>query len=208
MSELIIYGPALSTCVRTARMACAEKGIPHTLEEVDFHGESYRAIHPFNHVPAMRHGEFVLYETGAIGRYVDRAFAGPPLQPTDIQALARMDQWMSAISDYFYASMVRALCWERLLVPMKGGSPDEAKIAAAMPQVTYQLSVLEATLSRQPYLAGDALTLADLLLFPVMVYVAITPEGEAALRHVPGVVAWSARVAARPSAAATDPARG
>jgi glutathione S-transferase len=189
-------------------MACAEKGVPHTLEEVDFRAEAYRRLHPFNRVPAMRHGDFVLYETGAIGRYVDRAFEGPPLQPADLQGLARMDQWMSAISDYVYEVMIRGLCWERLIVPMRGGQPDEARVAAAVPRVAYQLSVLEAALREHPYLAGAALSLADLLLFPVLVYVKVTPEGGEALKQAPAVAAWFGRMAARPSASATDPARG
>ncbi|MCW5771449.1 MAG: glutathione S-transferase family protein [Rhodospirillaceae bacterium] len=208
MPDLILYGPALSTCVRTARMACAEKGVPHTLEEVDFRAEGYRKLHPFNRVPSMRHGDFVLFETGAIGRYIDRAFEGPALQPADIRGLARMDQWLSAVSDYVYEVMIRGLCWERLMVPMRGGTPDEAKIAAAAPKVAYQLSVLEGVLAENAFLAGDALSLADLLLFPVLVYVKLTPEGGAAMKHAPSVAAWFDRIAARPSAAATDPARG
>lgn len=208
MPELIIYGPAMSTCVRTACMACVEKGIAHEREDVDFRSVAYRSLHPFNKVPAMRHGDFVLYETGAIGRYVDRAFAGPPLQPAELRALARMDQWMSAIMDYVYKVMVGELIWERLIVPMRGGQPDEARVAAAVPKIAYQLSVIEAGLDGAPFLAGAAASLADLMLFPVIVYLKVTPEGAEALAKAPKVSAWFDRIAARPSAAATDPARG
>jgi glutathione S-transferase len=189
-------------------MACVEKGVAHEREDVDFRSAAYRSLHPFNKVPAMRHGDFVLYETGAIGRYVDRAFAGPPLQPADLRALARMDQWMSAIMDYLYKVMIGELIWERLIVPMRGGQPDEAKVAAAIPKVAYQLSVIEAGLDRAPFLAGAAASLADLMLFPVIVYLKVTPEGAEALAEAPKVSAWFDRIAARPSAAATDPARG
>jgi len=208
MPDLTIYGPAMSTYVRTARLACAEKGVAHALEDVDFRAADYRRLHPFNKVPAMRHGDFVLYETEAIGRYVDRAFAGPPLQPKDAKALARMDQWLSAIGDYVYAVMIEELCWERLLVPMGGGQPDEAKIAAAVPKLVDQIAILDAALEANEFLAGADASLADLLLFPILVYVKATPEGQAALRKAPSVLAWFDRMAARPSAAATDPTRG
>jgi glutathione S-transferase len=208
MPEIVIYGPAMSTCVRTARMACAEKEVEHALEEVDFRSPAYRSLHPFNKVPAMRHGDFVLYETGAIGRYVDRAFAGPPLQPKELRPLARMDQWMSAVMDYVYKVMIGEFIWERLIVPMKGGQADEAKIAAAVPKVAYQLSVMERGLEAEPWLAGAALSLADLMLFPVLVYLRVTPEGPQLFAKAPAVSAWFDRLAARPSAAATDPARG
>jgi len=208
MTDVTIYGPAMSTFVRAARLACAEKGVSHEVEEVDFRSEAYRRLHPFNKVPAMRHGDFVLYETEAICRYIDRTFAGPPLQPTDLKALARMDQWLSAVRDYVYPMMIEELVWERLVVPMEGGQPDEAKIAAALPHVIEQLGILEKALAGSPYLAGDAVSLADFLLFPIIVYLRVTPEGDAALKKAPKLLAWFGRMAARPSAAATDPTRG
>ena len=208
MSDVTIYGPAMSTYVRTARMACVEKGVAHALEDVDFSAAAYRALHPFNKVPAMRHGDFVLYETEAMCRYVDRAFAGPPLQPADHKALARMDQWVSAVNDYVYAVMIEQLCWERLVVPMEGGQPDEAKIAAAVPKLVEQIAIFEHALEGSAYLAGAEVSLADLALFPILVYVKATPEGQAALPKAPAVLAWFGRIASRPSAAATDPTRG
>jgi glutathione S-transferase len=208
MTDVTLYGPAMSTYVRAARMACAEKGISHALEEVDFRAEDYRRLHPFNKVPALRHGDFTLFETEAICRYVDRAFSGPALQPADTKALARMDQWMSAINDYVYPVMIEEIVWERLVVPMEGGQPDEAKIAAAMPKLADHVAIFERTLKDSPFLAGEAVSLADLALFPILVYVKATPEGQEALKKAPALVAWFKRMAARPSAAATDPARG
>ena len=118
MPDVTIYGPAMSTYVRTARMACAEKGVSHALEEVEFGSDAHRRLHPFAKVPILKHGDFVVYETEAICRYVDRGFAGPPLQPKDTKALARMDQWLSAVNDYVYPAMIEDLIWERLVVPM------------------------------------------------------------------------------------------
>jgi glutathione S-transferase len=208
MTDITIYGPAMSTHVRTVRLACAEKGVSHVVEEVDFRAEAYRQLHPFNKVPAMRHGDFVLFETQAMCRYIDRAFGGASLQPADIKSLARMDQWMSAIGDYVYPIMIEELVWERLIVPMEGGAPDETKITAAMPAVVDQIAIFERALDGSAYLAGDQVSLADFQLFPILVYVRVTQEGEAALAKAPRLIAWLKRMAARPSAAATDPTRG
>jgi glutathione S-transferase len=205
MSDFTIYGPAMSTFVRTVRMACAEKGVACRLEEVDFRSETYRKLHPFNRIPAAKHGDFVLYESGAIMRYVDRTFPGLALQPKESRALALQDQWLSAIGDYLYQVMIRELVWQRLVVPMQGGKPNEDLIKAAVPKLDYQLGVLAATLAKSPYLAGDAMSLADLALFPILSYVRATPEGQAALKKAPAVVAWYDRMASRASAAATDP---
>ena len=81
MSNITIYGVAPSTYARTARMAFHEKGVAHEFEEVDFTSGEHKKLHPFGKVPAMRHGDLVLYETLAIGTYADTAFDGPPLQP-------------------------------------------------------------------------------------------------------------------------------
>jgi glutathione S-transferase len=207
MTDVTIYGPAMSTHVRTVRLACAEKGVSHAVEEVDFRSHEYRRLHPFNRVPAARHGDFVLFETEAICRYIDRAFPGPPLQPKDVKSLARMDQWLSAIADYVFPEMIGELVWERLIVPMEGGQPDDAKIQAAMPKVVQQLAIFENALKGNAYLAGAEMSLADLMLFPIIVYVRVTPEGEAALLKTPLLAAWLNRMSARPSAAASDPTR-
>lgn len=205
MTDVTICGPSASTYVRTARLACVEKGITHTLEPVDVGSDAHARLHPFRKIPILRHGDFLLYETGAVGRYVDRAFPGPALQPKDVKELARMDQWMSAVSDYCYQAMIREIVIQRVLVPMRGGKPDEAMIKAAWPKTEYQLSVLEQTLGKSPYLAGNALSLADLTLLPILFYVKVQPEGGPLMAKHKGVSAWFERMAARPSFGATLP---
>lgn len=205
MADIVIYGPSASTYVRTARLACAEKGIAHELTPVELGSEVHGRLHPFRRIPAMQHGLFVLYETGAIGRYVDRAFPGPALQPKDIQSLARMDQWISAVSDYCYQVLIREIVIQRVLVPMRGGTPDVAMIAAAWPKADHQFAVLDAALAEHPYLAGDALTLADLFLSPMMFYARMQPEAAPLLAKRKHLSAWFDRMAARPSFAATMP---
>jgi glutathione S-transferase len=205
MADVIIYGPSPSTYVRTARLACAEKGITHALEPNNPDSEEQAKVHPFRKVPAMRHGDFVLFEAGAIARYVDRAFPGPALQPKDIKELARMDQWMSAASDYCYQAMIRECVIQRVLVPMRGGKTDEAMVKAAWPKIEFQLSVIEQTLAKSQYLAGNALSLADLTLVPILFYVKMQPEGGPLLAKFKATGAWFDRMAARPSFGATMP---
>jgi glutathione S-transferase len=53
--------------------------------------------HPFGRVPALKHGDFMLYETNAIAAYVDEVFPGPRLTPDDARKRARMNSG-SAIS--------------------------------------------------------------------------------------------------------------
>jgi len=207
MSDVTIYGSPHSTYVRTARMICEEKGASYDLQEVDLGSKDYAAIHPFGKMPGFRHGEVTLYETAAIGAYVDETFDGPALRPDDTLARARMVQWISATCDYAYQALIRELVIPRFVLPMRGETPDEDAIEAALPKIERFLAAAEATLAKSDYLAGDALSLADLMLAPCVFYVSMTPEGKAMLPRYKAVTAWLERIAARPSFAATMPPR-
>ena len=205
MSEVTLFGFPQSTYVRTASLACHEKGVACDLEPVEMGSDAHRALHPFAKIPVMRHGDFLLYETGAIVRYVDRAFDGPPLQPDHPRDIARMNQWVSAVGDYYYQVMIRELVFPRLVIPSRGGASDEAMIEAALPKVKYQLGILEETLADSPFLAGDRVSLADFFLLPILFWMALTPEGGDALGGFAAVNRWNETVSARPSALATVP---
>ncbi len=74
MSDIVVYGFAPSTYVRTARQALAEKGVDNDLETGEFGSAALLELHPFSRIPAFAHGDVRLYETSAIVRYVDEAF--------------------------------------------------------------------------------------------------------------------------------------
>jgi len=46
-------------------------------------------------VPALQHGDFMLYETNAIAAYVDEVFPGAKLTPADPRKRARMNHTIS-----------------------------------------------------------------------------------------------------------------
>jgi glutathione S-transferase len=205
MADVTIYGFAFSTYVRTARMACAEKGITHDLEPIEPGAPSHLKLHPFGKMPAFKHGDFLLYETSAIGAYVDEAFDGPALQPADVKERARMRQWLSVTSDYCYQSIIRGLVIPRFVHPTRGIPVDENAIKAALPKIEGHVGILDGALEGREYLVGQALTLADLMLFPIVFYLSQTPEGGPMLSKAGNLKAWYERMNARPSAAATLP---
>ncbi len=205
MSDIIIYGVAPSTYARTARMAFHEKGVAHTFEEIDFTTAEHKNLHPFGKVPAMRHGDLVLYETLAIATYADTAFDGPALQPSDPRDKAVMLQWFSAYVDYIYPALVTDIVVERLAKPRRGEVPDEDKIKARVPEVEDQLAVVEAGLEGRDYLAGDSLSLADLLYAPAVFYLPMVAEGAGLLEGKANINRWFERISARESFAKTMP---
>jgi glutathione S-transferase len=213
MAKPIIYGPAYSTYARTCRLALEEKGADYDLVEVDiFSGANktpeHLARHPFGRVPAFEHDGVKLYATDAITRYVNDAFPGIDLVPTDPVGRARMAQAIDVINSYGYPAIIGAIFVQRAVMPMTGAKPDEEAIAAAIPQAETSIRALEKQLGDNPYLAGDKLSLADLLLIPVYDYLSRTPEGQKMLTKAPHLYRWWDRVSGRPSVEKTKPALG
>jgi glutathione S-transferase len=205
MAEVTIYGLQLSTYTRTARMACVEKDVSYDLVEVQPGSPEDLAVQPFGKVPALKHRDFIVYETPAIARYIDMAFPGGRLAPAEPKAAVRMVQWISAVCDYSYQVMIRELVWQRVVAPMMGGQADEAIIKAAVPKLERQLAIYDKTLGESAWLAGDAPSIADLMLAPILFYVAATPEGQAALEGRTAVNRWFGAISERPSFKSTLP---
>jgi glutathione S-transferase len=213
MAKPVIYGPAYSTYARTCRLALEEKGADYDLVEVDILSGAnttpeHLARHPFGKVPAFEHDGLELYETDAITRYVDEAFEGLDLQPPDAAGRARMAQAINIIGSYAYPAMISQIFVQRAVRPMTGGTADEDAIAAAIPQAETAVAALEKLIDGNAYLAGDRLSLADLLLIPVYDYIAQTPEGQNMLAKAPNLQRWWDTVRTRPSVAKTRPALG
>ena len=207
-AEPVLYGAAYSVYVRSARLALAEKGVPYRLEEVDVFAPGgppaeHLARHPFGRIPAFEHDGLSLYETGAIIRYVDEAFDGPPLQPADPRARARMNQALGLMDAYAYRTLVWDIFVERVDRPARARPADEARIAEALPKAETCLSALEAILGDGPWLAGEAPSLADLHAAPMFALFRRAPEGRDLMAAHPRLAAWWDRVSARPSFAAT-----
>lgn len=205
----VLHGYRPSVYVRVARLALAEKGVAYDRVEVnpfapDVPAE-YLALHPFNRVPTLVHDGFVLYETGAITRYIDRAFAGPPLQPADPRALARMDQIIGIVDAYAYWPLVRQVYVHAVALPRRGEASDPKEIAGGLAAATKVLVALEGLAADAAFLVGPTLSLADLHLLPMVAYFSEAPEGAALLARHERLKNWFEHMTTRPSFAATDP---
>ena len=209
MSLVDLHGYRYSDYNRIARLALAEKGVAYERVEVNpFAADmpaAYRALHPFGRVPTLLHDGFILYETGAITRYVDRAFAGPTLQPSGSQALARMDQMIGIVDSYGYWPMVRQVFSPRVFRAALGQPADEAEVARGLAGSAKVLAALEALAASDAFLTGPTLSLADLHVGALLAYFTLAPEGAALLQDHPRLTGWWARASRRPSVTTTDP---
>jgi glutathione S-transferase len=210
MARPKLFGADDSVYVRIVRLALAEKGVACDLVPVDVFAAGgvpawYLELHPFGRIPAFEHDGLRLFETAAISRYVDEAFAGPPLQPADVRQRAVMAQIIGLLDCYGYRPMVWDVYVERVSKPRDGRLSDEALIAAGKEKSRTCLAALARLKASGDWLLGSGLTLADLHAAPMFAYFVKAPEGRTLLGEQPELSRWWERVSALPSFAATEP---
>lgn len=207
--SLVLHGYRYSVYTRIARLVLAEKGLAYDQAEIDPFAPdapaAYLALHPFGRVPVLVHDDFVLHETAAITRYIDRAFAGPSLQPASPRALARLDQIVGIVDSYAYWPLVRQVFSHRVFRPALGRPADEAEVARGLASAVRVLEALEALATPERFLLGPELSLADLHLGAMIAYFAAAPEGSTLLGKHPRLTNWWNNLRQRPSIVATHP---
>ena len=130
-----IYGHPWSINTRKTLMTLAEKRRPAELVLImvpkgEHKAPDHVARHPFGKVPVLEDDGFVLYETSAINRYLDRTLEGPSLTPSNLREAARLDQWINVAEAYFIP-YVHPLLVETLFRRYLGGEQNRRTIESA-----------------------------------------------------------------------------
>ena len=202
MSDIVVYGTPGSPFLRAVEVGLKEKGAAYRLHPIapsETKSEEHLQRHPFGRMPAFAHGDFALYETQAILRYLDDIFPAPRWQPADPRAAARMNQIIGINDWYLFPKAAAPIVFQRLIGPvLLGTATDEAAVAAAVPMAKTCVAELDQLLGTQRFLAGETLSIADIILAPQLDFFAATPEGRKALDGT-SLKAWLARMNARPS---------
>jgi glutathione S-transferase len=210
MTDMVVYGVPGSPYVRSAMLGLHEKATSFRFAVLgkDLGGarsEDHLLRHPFGRVPILEHGDFRLYETQAILRYLDSVLPGPALQPGEPRAAARMNQIAGILDCYIFPYVSVGITAERFLSQrFWNRGPDETNIAQAMPKARLCLSELQRLQGCAEFLAGDSLSIADLMVAPQLAFFRATPEGATLMGGTP-LDEWLKRMNARPSMQATAP---
>lgn len=202
MSDPIVYGFSRSTFVNIVRLVLTHKEVSYSFHDLEpeMGKPSHLALHPFNRVPILRHGDFTLYETSAIVTYLDETFEKPRLQPSSARERARMNQWTSSVNSYYYPYMIYHVVHERLVFPQLGIPSDEKVVAHALPKVEVGLQVMERQLAHgKEHLLGSELTLADFFILPSIYAFGLTDEGKAIYPNYPAFCRWRERMESLPT---------
>jgi glutathione S-transferase len=207
MTDFVVHSIPGSPFGRSVMAALEEKGASWRLSAVapgTMRSPEHLSRHPFGRVPVLEYDGFSLYETQAILRYLERVLPTPALAPSEVKQLARMDQVMNINDWYLFHGVGNVIVFHRVIGPrLLGLPPDEAAIEAAMPKARTVFAELARLLGEQKYFTGKALSLADLLVAPGMAFFTATPEWKELGAPHDNLVAWLARMEARPSMQAT-----
>lgn len=190
---------------------------------------AYLKINPKGVVPTLVHGDQVIRESSVICEYVDEAFSGPALMPADPASRAAVRLWTKAVDEELHpaCSALTYVVSHRHTILRNGAGSFEDFLAAggsegqaarklkwsyiqdgleapgAMEKVQLYISYLdrmEEALADADWLAGDAISLADLAMAPYLNRLhALAMEGvwEDGLR--PRVARWWERMKERPT---------
>jgi glutathione S-transferase len=173
MSQFTVHATPGSPYARAAMATLEEKSADWRLAALKpgtSRQPEHLARHPFGRMPVLDHGEFRLYETQAILRYLDRVLPSPPLTPADPKVAARMDQVMNIVDWYLFQGCGNIITFQRIVRPMLFGQPtDEAAVREAMPRAHVVFDELARLLGDAEWFGGDAISLADLMVAPLRI---------------------------------------
>ncbi|KAF7297626.1 Glutathione S-transferase [Mycena kentingensis (nom. inval.)] len=166
-------------------------------------------IHPFGQVPVLDDAGFILHETRAICRYIERKYSENKLRlaPAEhqVQNQALFDQAVSVEAFDFFPPVYKVV--NETLLNMAHGIPtNQVIVDKGLEQLSTCLDVYEGILGRQKYTAGDKLTLVDLYHLayaPVMVRFGIEIMSSEAR---PNVARWWKELVSFPAWAALQKA--
>jgi glutathione S-transferase len=207
MSAFVVHSIPGSPYGRAVVAMLEEKGAGYRLAPVTpgaHKSEPHISRHPFGRVPVLEHDGYLLYETQAILRYLDRVLPEPALTPADPRRAGRMDQAMNINDWYLFQGVANVIGFQRIVRPRLTDQPvDEAAVAAAMPRAHVVISELSRLLGGQAYFAGEQLSLADIIIAPQLDFLGQTPEWGVLSATAENLDSWLARVTARASFKAT-----
>jgi glutathione S-transferase len=155
--ELVFYTHPMSRG-RVVRWMLEEIGQPYRTELLDYgttmKAPAYLAINPMGKVPAIRHGDTVVTEVGAICAYLADAFSQARLAPPPGDRLrGPYYRWL-----FFIAGPLEAAWTDKA---MGFVVPPERERMMGYGRFEHVIDALEGAVSRAEYVVGDSFTAAD-----------------------------------------------
>src|SRR6185503_3233471 len=196
MSRLRIYGIARTRAFRALWLAM-ELGIdyehiPIEIGSAGAQAPEFLAVNPNGRLPAIDDGGFVLWESLAITLYLAKKHSTGGLYPATLEGEAKTWQWsLWALNEVDRGVNI----WSLHAVRLPEAEQDMAKRNEALKVIEKPFRILDAAVSKTPYLLGNDFTVADLNVAAV-----ISRAVDMNLSANPNLKAWLTRCLERPAA--------
>ena len=194
---LKIWGRKNSSNVRKALWCAEELGLDY--EAIDAGGAfgvvdtpQYRALNPNGRVPMIEDGDFVLWESNTIVRYLCAKHASA-FYPSDLQVRASAEKWMDWTTSTL-AEPFKAVFWGVVRTPEEKRNWDS--INAGRQACIDALSTVDSALAHQPYLSGDTFGIGDI---PLGCFIYAWFEMPIERPSMPHLEAWYQHLQQRPA---------
>ena len=196
MPGLRIYGIARTRAFRALWIAeevgIAYDHLPIEVGDAGARSPEFLALNPNGRLPCIVDDGFVLFESLAITLYLAKKHALGTLYPATLQDEARAWQWsLWALNEVDRGVNI----WSLHAVRLPPDERDAAKRNEALQVLAAPFRVLDGAVAQQPYLLGDAFSIADLNVAAV-----ISRAVGMDLSAVPHLQAWLTRCLDRPAA--------
>ncbi|MCA9406646.1 MAG: glutathione S-transferase family protein [Candidatus Omnitrophica bacterium] len=195
---LKIYGADLSTPANKVRMMVNALDIPYEYVRVSIRDQENRTpeflqMNPNGKIPVLDDNGFILFESGAICRYLaDKQNSS--LYPKDLKQRALVDQWTDFAVIHINGAMNRVV-FNRIFAKRIGRKIDEQSLRDGLAFLEKFLPVVDDRLEGRDFLAEDGLTLADISLISILDPCEVAEVDLSAYKNI---VAWRNRLRQEP----------
>ena len=204
---LMIYATPLSANGRKVLAVCRHLALNPEVQIINvYRGEGqsadYLAVNPSGKIPFLKDGEFTLSESNAILQYLAEEHGGHDLYATSPSARATVASWLFWESAHWQPALSSVLAGfvGHKLSPQHVPAPSESPAWDAQ-ALKPLLERLERTLQSHPFLALDALTLADFAVAAMMTYFR---SAEFPFERYPALHDWHSRIESMDAWQATE----
>ncbi|RAW95146.1 MULTISPECIES: glutathione S-transferase family protein [unclassified Photorhabdus] len=195
---LTIWGRKNSSNVKKVLWCLKELGVPYN--QVDIGGKfgklddpQYLKMNPNGKIPCLQEGDFILWESNSIVRYLAAKFGKDILYPQDLQEKANADKWMDWVGSHLFP-YIRQLMIGFIRTPE--AERDQKQIEQTLAEIEKLMKMVENTLAEQKYLSGDKFGMADIALGPMIYPWLNIPIKRPSL---PNIERWYQLMAERPA---------
>ena len=161
-----LFGRSTSVNVQKVLWTIEEIGVACELVELGgaFGGldnTDYGAMNPNRRVPTLIDGDLTLWESNAIVRYLANSYGNGKLAGSNSQDIARADMWMEWFQNNCYAHYI-TLFHQTVRMPKSHRDPIKRDQAAI--SLTNGFEILDAHLADHKFVAGDRLSMGDIVI--------------------------------------------